>query len=197
MFRDNVGNATAAGQRAVLEHPLIADEFPYRLWSATHDERTRPTHRAMETHGQNGTAVYRSDDPMWDVLWPPCEWNCRCVCIPLSLEDAAREGSREAQKWLLTGTPPDAPEFAKVPYPIQPPEGWPSHRRGSSGRRWFERFTGPVEPAPSRRALSQETPAVGPPPGARIASPGQVHPPAPVERLDASSQSSSVSLRAS
>jgi SPP1 gp7 family putative phage head morphogenesis protein len=128
MFRTNVGNATAAGQRAVLEHPLIADEFPYRLWSATHDERTRPTHRAMETHGQNGTAVYRSDDPMWDVLWPPCEWNCRCVCIPLSLEDAAREGSREAQKWLLTGAPPDAPEFARVPYPIQPPEGWPSHR---------------------------------------------------------------------
>jgi uncharacterized protein with gpF-like domain len=56
----------------VLEHPLVADEFPYRLCSATHDSRTREaSHLEMEKWGQNGTAVYRADDPMWDELWPP------------------------------------------------------------------------------------------------------------------------------
>jgi len=125
LYRTHVGQATAAGQRAIHEHPLIVDEFPYRLWTATHDSRTRHEHLAMETHGQNGTAVYRSDDPMWETLYPPAGWNCRCDVIALSVEDAARHGSREAQKWLKTGKKPASPEYAKKPYPIQLPKGWP------------------------------------------------------------------------
>lgn len=127
LYRSHVGLAQAAGQRAVIEHPAVGDEFPYRMWSATHDSRVRPEHLAMETHGQNGTAVYRADDPMWNTLWPPCHYNCRCLVVPLSIEDAARHGSREAARWLATGTPPTNPVWAKTPYPVTPPEGWPVH----------------------------------------------------------------------
>lgn len=126
LYRTQTAQAAGAGLRTVLEHPLVADEFPYVLWVATHDTRVRPDHLEMEHHGQNGTAVYRSDDPMWLTLWPPAGYNCRCAPIPLSLEDAARHGSREAQHWLQTGIAPAFPEFAVRPYPIQPPPGWPT-----------------------------------------------------------------------
>lgn len=128
LFRTNVGLAQAAGQRAVIEHPDVSSEFPYLMWTATHDSRTRPDHLAMETFGQNGTAVYRLDDPMWETLWPPCSYNCRCNVIPLSVEDAARHGSVEAQLWLKTGVPPIRKNWVRPPYPIIPPAGWPTHQ---------------------------------------------------------------------
>ena len=81
----------------------------------------------MEKHGQNGSAVYRADDPMWNVLYPPASWNCRCVAVALSIADAAKHGSREAARWLRIGVPPTSPVFARVPYPIVPPPGWPTH----------------------------------------------------------------------
>jgi SPP1 gp7 family putative phage head morphogenesis protein len=124
VYRTQIMQAYSVGQRAVLSNPLITDEFPYLLWTATHDGRTRPEHLRMETWGQNGTAVYRADDPMFEMLYPPAGYNCRCHVIPLSLEDAARHGSREAQRWLRTGVPPASPLFARKPYPITDPPDW-------------------------------------------------------------------------
>lgn len=132
IYRTHVGQAMAAGQREILDHPLVTDEFPYVLWSAAHDSRTRPDHLAMEKHGPGGVAVYRRDDPIWETLWAPAGWNCRCVCIALSVDDAAKHGSKEAAKWLRTGVPPVSPAFAKTPYPIKPPKGWPTHERIAS-----------------------------------------------------------------
>lgn len=128
LYRTHTGQAQAAGKRAVLDHPLVADEFPYLLFSATHDERTRPDHLKMEHWGQNGTAVYRLDDPVWQTLWPPMSWNCRCDVIPLSIEDAAQHGSREAARWLRTGIAPSELDWCKRPYPVTPPPGWPTHQ---------------------------------------------------------------------
>ncbi len=121
--------AAGAGQRAVLDHPLVADEFPYLLWSATHDTRVRPEHLKMEWWGPGECAVYRRDDPMWDTLWPPASYNCRCHATPLSLEDAVSHGSHEAREWLRTGRPPITPAWAARPYPITPPPGWPTGGR--------------------------------------------------------------------
>lgn len=129
LYRTQIMQAYGAGQREILTHPLVADEFPYVLWTAIHDSRTRPDHLAMEKHGPGGIAVYRRDDPIWQTLWPPAAWNCRCHAIPLSLEDAARHGAREARRWLRTGVPPRNPEFAATPYPITPPPGWPTQGR--------------------------------------------------------------------
>lgn len=129
IYRTYVGRAYSAGQIAVLEHPLVRDEFPYLLYSATHDIRVRKEHLMMETLGLDGTAVYRADDPVWDLFYPPWAWNCRCVVIPLSVEDAAERGVREAQRWLRSGRPPDVPEFVP-PLPFAPPPGWvPTGRR--------------------------------------------------------------------
>lgn len=129
LYRTQFGQVAAAGQRAVLDHPLVGDEFPYLLWTCVHDSRTRPDHLKMEKWGPGGCAVYRRDDPMWDTLWPPASYNCRCWPIPLSIEDAARHGSAEARAWLRTGRPPATPAWAARPYPITPPPGWPTGGR--------------------------------------------------------------------
>jgi hypothetical protein len=84
LYRTNGGRAYAAGAQSALSHPLVGSEFPYVLYTAVHDSRNGdhipglpcPTHRMMEQLGQNGTAVYRVNDPVIRKFWPPWRWNC-------------------------------------------------------------------------------------------------------------------------
>jgi len=123
LYRTNGGRAYSAGQQYVLSHPLVGSEFPYVLYSATHDSRVEHNHLMMESLGLDGTAVYRADDPVIRRFWPPWRWNCRCHVIPLSVGDAARHGCTEAKQWLLAGRPPTVPQFVKSP-PFDLPKGW-------------------------------------------------------------------------
>jgi SPP1 gp7 family putative phage head morphogenesis protein len=123
IYRTHVGRAYSAGQSRVLATPLVADEFPYRMYVATHDSRNRLEHLALETMGLNGTAIYRADDPFWDRFTPPWAWNCRCTSIPLSIEDAAEYGVREAIAWLRSAIAPTIPEWVAMPF-FELPKGW-------------------------------------------------------------------------
>lgn len=125
VFRTNLASAYSTGQRELLDHPLISDEFPYIMWAAIRDGRVRPDHLAMEKAGLNGTAIYRRDDPLIQLVWPPAGYRCRCHVIPLTLEDAASYGVREAQEWLRTGERPERPAWVKS-VPIVLPVGWVS-----------------------------------------------------------------------
>ena len=136
IYRTYVGRAYSAGQVAVLDDPSVRTSVPYLLYSATHDSRVRPEHLSMEQYvrgvggpwGLDGTAIYRADDPIWDLFHPPWAWNCRCMVIPLNVANAAERGVREAQEWLRTGRPPAVPQFVQRP-PFLPPPGWvPSGR---------------------------------------------------------------------
>ena len=59
----------------------------YLMWDAINDDRTRPTHAAMDGH------VAPIDDPVWKV-WhtPPCGYNCRCTRIALTEAQARARG---------------------------------------------------------------------------------------------------------
>lgn len=123
LYRTHVGRAQTAGKMRVLTHPLVADQFPYLLYSAIHDSRVRVEHKMMETLGLNGTAVYRVDDPIWSEFLPPWAWNCRCEIIPIDKETAAEYGVVEALEWVRTGEPPGVPHWVDHP-PFFPPDGW-------------------------------------------------------------------------
>ena len=84
IFRTNVQTAYMAGRfQRQLEN---ADDRPYWKYVAILDGRTRPQHRAM-----NGK-VFRYDDPIWQYLYPPNGWGCRCRIIALSADDVAKLG---------------------------------------------------------------------------------------------------------
>lgn len=129
IHRTHVARAYSAGQQDVLDHPMVADEFPFVQYVATHDGRVEDTHLAMERLGLDGTAVYYADDPVIRRFWPPWRWRCRCFIIPLSVEDAAAAGVREAAEWARTGTPPVVRTSVKPP-PFDLPKGWVPVARG-------------------------------------------------------------------
>lgn len=115
VYRSHIGAAYSAGQRRVLANPIVSNEFPYVLYTSIHDARCRPNHRALETLGIGGTAVYRLRDPVIQEFWPPWDFQCRCHCIPLSIEDATRHGCAEARLWMRTGIEPLPPAFVAHP----------------------------------------------------------------------------------
>lgn len=123
IYRTNVGIAYSNGLTQILDRPLVSDEFPFVRYVAVHDSRVDPDHLSMEKRGIQGTAIYYKDDPVIRRFWPPWRFNCRCHVIPLSIEDAARYGIREAQEWLRTGIPPINRTYVEMP-PFSPPEGW-------------------------------------------------------------------------
>jgi SPP1 gp7 family putative phage head morphogenesis protein len=122
-FRTNVMRGYSEGLQRVLDHPLIESGFPYLQYAAVHDDRVRNEHLEMEQYGIDGSDVYRRDDPVIRTFMPPWAFNCRCSVIPLSVNDAAYRGIREAEKWLESGQPPSRPAWVRYP-PFSPPAGW-------------------------------------------------------------------------
>lgn len=120
VYRNAVNASFTEGQETILRHPLVEDEFPYRVYAAIRDDRVRDEHRELETLGLDGTAVYHKDDPTWRRFRPPWSWNCRCGWYAITVEQAAALGVREARVWLETGVEPRhepvmPPNFAPDP----------------------------------------------------------------------------------
>lgn len=76
IYQSNVQTAYMAGRyKRLLAN---AAERPYWRYVAIMDGRTRPAHAAL-----NGR-VWRFDDPIWQVIFPPNGWGCRCRVVALT-----------------------------------------------------------------------------------------------------------------
>ncbi|MCR5260630.1 MAG: minor capsid protein [Candidatus Gastranaerophilales bacterium] len=95
IFQCNMHSAYAAGRyKKQLEN---ADVAPYLQYICVLDGKTRPEHRAM--HGK----VFRYDDKIWNTMYPPNGWNCRCIVRQLTQSDVDRKGLEpEESKGHLT-----------------------------------------------------------------------------------------------
>ena len=91
IYQTNLQSAYMAG-RAQAQH--AADAFPYLMYVAVMDGRTRPSHAAL-----NGK-IWRKDDPVWSVISPPNGFNCRCRTRALTPGQMRREG-------LVESAPPE------------------------------------------------------------------------------------------
>ncbi|MEW9901042.1 PBECR2 nuclease fold domain-containing protein [Chitinivorax sp. PXF-14] len=79
IFDTNMQTAYMAGRyQAMLAN---VDDRPYWMYSAIMDRRTRPSHAAL-----NGR-VFRHDDPIWNSIFPPNGFRCRCSVRALDGDD--------------------------------------------------------------------------------------------------------------
>ena len=76
IFRTNKSTAYHAGR--YMEQMANSDEQPYWQYVAVKDSRTRASHLALDGK------VYRFDDPIWQTMYPPNDWGCRCRVRALS-----------------------------------------------------------------------------------------------------------------
>lgn len=129
IYRTNVQAAFRDGRETLASHPVVAGIFPYQQYLAQHDARTRHEHKELEKLGLNGTAVYRRDDPFWDMFTPPWDYQCRCGVRMLTIAQAAGLGVKEAKEWLDSGVAPMQPEWRYQAIPFAPRPGF-----GSRGR---------------------------------------------------------------
>lgn len=73
--------AYAAAQWEALQSPEARAAFPYLQYVAVGDEATRDTHRALDG------LILPVDHEFWEDHYPPWEYNCRCMVVPISQEE--------------------------------------------------------------------------------------------------------------
>ena len=83
IYQTNLQSAYMAGR---AKAQMQADAFPYLMYVAIMDGRTRPSHAAL-----NGR-IWRKDDRIWQTIYPPNGFNCRCRTRALTEGQMRREG---------------------------------------------------------------------------------------------------------
>lgn len=83
IYQTNLQSAYMGGR---AKAQMQADSFPYLMYVAVMDSKTRPSHAAL-----NGR-VWRKDDPVWAAIYPPNGFNCRCRTRALTAGQMTREG---------------------------------------------------------------------------------------------------------
>lgn len=78
IFRTNLQTAYNAGHYKAMTEPEVAKRRPYWQYQTAGDGNVRPAHAAMENR------VYRWDDPVWDIWYPPNGFRCRCMVVSLT-----------------------------------------------------------------------------------------------------------------
>lgn len=84
IYRTNTQTAYMAGR---YRRQLASSEsHPYWQYVSIQDQSTRPSHAKL-----NGK-VFRYDDPIWQYLYPPNGWGCRCRVRALTAAQVERMG---------------------------------------------------------------------------------------------------------
>ena len=84
IYRTNLQTSYQAGRWQAFDDNK--SDRPYLQYVAVMDDRTRPSHAAM--NGQ----VFPADDPIWHTHYPPNGFNCRCRVRALSEKNIQSRG---------------------------------------------------------------------------------------------------------
>jgi len=84
IYRTNLFTSFQAGRYARAK--AVSASRPYWQYLAVMDSRTRPSHAALHRK------VFRHDDPIWQFIYPPNGFNCRCRVRTLSEARLEQEG---------------------------------------------------------------------------------------------------------
>lgn len=88
IFRTQTQLAYNAGKWEADQDPDIQEILWGYEYVTVGDDRVRPSHAALD-----GVTLPK-DDPMWESIWPPNGWSCRCAVIPIFEEqDVVQPGA--------------------------------------------------------------------------------------------------------
>lgn len=101
IVRTTTQMAYGVGRRIAQED--ASEYLPIWEYSAVGDDRTRPSHRALDG------VQYPANHPFWNKYYPPWDFRCRCTVIPIfdyrSGYDRTRPNSETIIKYDRTGMP--------------------------------------------------------------------------------------------
>ena len=86
IFRTNIQTAFNAGHYKSMSDETTKKMRPYWRYRTAGDGHVRDSHAAMEGK------VFRADDPIWDVWYPPNGFRCRCMVVSLTKQQVERMG---------------------------------------------------------------------------------------------------------
>lgn len=92
IFRTNIQTAYNVGHYKQMTNPEVIRRRPYWQYDAVNDKNTRPSHLAMDGK------VFRADDPIWDIWYPPNGFRCRCGVNTLSERQVKERGLKIEEK---------------------------------------------------------------------------------------------------
>lgn len=99
IYRTNMQSAMMAGRwKRFYENKR---NRPYLQYIAVMDAATRHSH--AELHGK----IFHIDDPIWNTIYPPNGFNCRCRVRALTEKQAAQRGYKPKQKTKVSDDFPD------------------------------------------------------------------------------------------
>ena len=86
IFRTNMQTAYNAGHYKSMTDPTTMKLRPYWKYTTAGDGQVRETHAMMEGR------IYRADDPIWDIWYPPNGFRCRCSVVSMTKAQVERSG---------------------------------------------------------------------------------------------------------
>lgn len=89
-------NAVATGQMASRWYQMQggADALPNGEYLTAGDSQVRPAHAALDGK------MWPLSDPIWNTIWPPNGWGCRCDVLPTQAGPAGEELQQQSQDVL-------------------------------------------------------------------------------------------------
>jgi SPP1 gp7 family putative phage head morphogenesis protein len=113
VFSTNMQKAYSLGRYEQMTDPDVVDALPFWQYMTVGDDRVRPEHAVLDYFAA------RAQDPVWNKIYPPNGFNCRCIVVAL-LASEAPEGAGEpgyARLPIEAMLKVPTPGFAKV-FPV-------------------------------------------------------------------------------
>lgn len=86
IFRTSLQTAMNAGHYQRMTDKTVMRMRPYWQYKTAGDSQVREAHAVMDGR------VYRADDPIWDVWYPPNGFRCRCMVVSLTKNQVEEMG---------------------------------------------------------------------------------------------------------
>lgn len=81
-FHTAMQKAYSAGRLLQMREPHMMEDLPFWQYWTMEDNRVRPEHAAIDQF------IALAIDPVWQKIYPPSGYNCRCGVVPLPREEA-------------------------------------------------------------------------------------------------------------